>query len=81
MPRSDQCCSATECPLARLERPSLIRSASCSAETADVEHCPSLALGASRLVGQPLLSRVAPPSNHLRSRPPVVIMRAQTCYG
>ena len=81
MARSDQCCSATECPLAGLERPSLIHSASCSAETADVEHRSSLALGASRFADQPLLSRVAPPSNHLRSRPPVVIMRTQTCYG
>lgn len=81
MARSDRCWAGTECPLSGLWRPSLIHPAACSAETADVEHRPSLALGASQSVGQPLLSRVAPPLNHLGSRPPEVIIHAWTCHG
>ena len=50
--RSNRCWAATECLLTGLYRFSLIHSATSSAETADVEHRPNLALGASQSAGQ-----------------------------
>jgi hypothetical protein len=73
--------SATGTVLNLHKRRAIRTGVACSAEKADVEHRPSQALGAPQSADQLLLSRVAPPSNHLGSRPWEVIVRAWTCYG